>query len=129
MGRANPLYGRSVLVVEDEPLIALDVHRTLRAAGASVLAATSLNDALELISYAEISAAILDVRLHGDDCTYACRALAKRNIPFVFHTGYSAADLVKQWGRVPLITKPARPEGIVSAVTKLLAPDTALLRP
>jgi hypothetical protein len=29
MGSANPLLGRSVLIVEDEPLVALDLHDAL----------------------------------------------------------------------------------------------------
>ena len=39
MGSGNPLWGRSVLVLEDEPLIALELLDELRAAGASIIAA------------------------------------------------------------------------------------------
>jgi CheY-like chemotaxis protein len=46
MGSVNPLMDRSVLIVEDEPLIALDLHDALHEAGASILAATNVKDAL-----------------------------------------------------------------------------------
>jgi CheY-like chemotaxis protein len=42
MGRSTPLAGRLVLVVEDEPLIALDIVESFRAAGASVFTAQNL---------------------------------------------------------------------------------------
>jgi DNA-binding response OmpR family regulator len=45
MGRVNWLRGRSVLIVKDEPLIALELHDALDKAGASILAATSIKDA------------------------------------------------------------------------------------
>lgn len=54
MGSVNPLSGRSVLIVEDEPLIALELRDALRAAGASILAATNIKDALALILHARI---------------------------------------------------------------------------
>jgi PleD family two-component response regulator len=40
------LSGRSILVVEDEPLVALDLRETLERAGAYVFAATHLSHAL-----------------------------------------------------------------------------------
>src|SRR5262249_44486369 len=73
VGSVNPLFGRSVLIVEDEPLIALGVHNELRLAGASIIAATNIKDALELIAYAQICAAIVDVKLGGCDCSSVCR--------------------------------------------------------
>jgi DNA-binding response OmpR family regulator len=79
VGNGNPLRGRSVLVLEDEPLIALELLDELRAAGASVIAATNIKDALELIGYAQICAAIVDVNLDGDDCSSICAALTKRS--------------------------------------------------
>ena len=78
MGSVNPLLGRSVLIVEDEPLIALDLHDTLHKAGASILAAITIKEALELIARAQICAAIVDVSLGGHDCSSLCAALAKR---------------------------------------------------
>jgi len=36
LGSVDPLRGRLVLIVEDEPVIALDFHEVLRSAGASI---------------------------------------------------------------------------------------------
>ena len=78
MGSVNPRLGCSVLIVEDEPLIALELHDALHSAGASILGATTAKDALELIAYAQICAAIVDVKLGGNDCSSVCAALTIR---------------------------------------------------
>ena len=132
MGSVNPLRGRSVLIVEDEPLIALELHDALRIAGASILAATTIRDALELISYAQICAAIVDVDLGGDDCSSICRALAKRSIPFMFYTGYVRAAALSTWPDAPAISKPAASSTMIDVIVNLLplkAADRLTLKP
>ena len=57
------LKGKSVLIVEDEPLIALQTHAILNAAGASIIAATTAAEALDLIQRADIAGAVLDIQL------------------------------------------------------------------
>jgi CheY-like chemotaxis protein len=120
MGSVNPLFGRSVLIVEDEPLIALDLHDALHKAGASILAATTVNEALELIAYAQICAAIVDVSLGGDDCSSVCAALAKRSIPFMFYTGYSSGEALSAWSHAPAVSKPAPSSTMVDTIVQLL---------
>lgn len=124
VGSAHPLKGRSVLVVEDEPLIELDLHQALSSAGASVLAATSLKDALELIACADIAAAVLDVNLGSSDCLTACAALQRRGIPFMFYTGYTKAYVHDAWPDAPSIGKPANLDDVVRTVLTLIAHDT-----
>jgi CheY-like chemotaxis protein len=116
------LADRSVLLVEDEPLIALDVCEGLGAAGANVIAGRNVGDALRLIEQAEITAAIVDVRLGADDCSGACRALVSRQIPFVFYTAYSIAPALERWPDVAVVDKPANTREIVAAVAELVKP-------
>ena len=87
----GPLAGKTILIVEDEPLIALDLHAALRAAGAGLIAATTTLEALSLIRRNEISAAIVDVALGEGDSRDVCQALFHRSIPLVFHTGHRNA--------------------------------------
>ena len=81
-----PLSGEAILVVEDEPLVALDLRQTLESAGAYVFAATQLSHALQLAGHPDISAAVLDYRLGDGDCTPICTLLSERDIPFVFYS-------------------------------------------
>ena len=45
----RPLVGRSILIVEDEPLIALDIRRSFEAAGARVVVMRTLQTALAAV--------------------------------------------------------------------------------
>jgi len=120
MGSVNPLLGRSVLIVEDEPLIALELRDTLHKAGASIIAATTIKEALELIARAQICAAIVDVKIGGQDCSSVCTALSKRSIPFMFYTGYSNAPSLSQWPTAPAVGKPAAGTTLVDAIVQLV---------
>jgi DNA-binding response OmpR family regulator len=63
------LAGRSILVVEDEPLIRFDLTRRLQDAGATVLAASHLNNALDLADHPALAAGVLDFDLGSADTT------------------------------------------------------------
>ena len=119
--RISALVHQSILIVEDEPLVALDVHAVLSAAGASVISATSAAEAIELIAYAEIAAAIIDVHLGGEDAAEVCRKLEDRGIPFVFYTGRADVTFLgARWPDVVVLKKPATAELIVTTLTALL---------
>ena len=115
----GPLAGKTILIVEDEPLIALDLHAALRAAGAGLIAATTTLEALSLIRRNEISAAIVDVALGVGDSRDVCQALFDRSIPFVFHTGHRNAPLLKEWPQALVLDKPTRHEGVVVAIARI----------
>ena len=108
--RSRNLLGQSILIVEDEPLIALDVHETLGEAGASLLAATSLGEALDMLTYAHVTAAVLDMNLGGPDCSAMCIELHRRSIPFLFYTAEPKAEILCAWPSAPVVIKPERPE-------------------
>lgn len=118
--RSRTLLGCSILIVEDEPLIALDVHSALSAVGASVIAATDLADAERLARRAEISAGVLDINFGGRDCCAVCDVLSHRRVPFLFLTGFQPAPIMMSWPQAPVINKPASHEQIVAAVAAIL---------
>jgi DNA-binding response OmpR family regulator len=117
----GPLSGRTVLIVEDEPLIALDLHAALRATGADLIAATRSAEALALIRRNDIHAAIVDVALGGEDCLAVCQALFHRRVPFLFYTGHGDATALNAWPEAPLLLKPARHDDVVATVIRLTA--------
>jgi CheY-like chemotaxis protein len=112
------LSGHSILVVEDEPLIALDLRETLASAGACVFAASKLSHALQLAGHPDLSAAVLDYRLGDDDSAAICSALEQLGIPFVFYSGYD--DMQQLWPHAMRVPKPAAGSRIVEAVTGAL---------
>jgi DNA-binding response OmpR family regulator len=70
-----------VLVVEDEPLVALHVQDFLTGAEARVLLAHELLTARVHARHPELSAAVLDHGLKTDDTSEICTILKERDIP------------------------------------------------
>ena len=116
----HALAGRSILVVEDEPVIALQLETQLNAAGARVYSAGRLRDALYMAEHPALSAAVLDFRLGADNSSAVCRRLADLGIPFVFYTGFSDADSFRPWPDAPVVPKPVEGRVLIDAVARLL---------
>jgi CheY-like chemotaxis protein len=116
----HALAGRSILVVEDEPVIALQLETQLNAAGARVYSAGRLRHALYMAEHPALSAAVLDFRLGGDDSAAVCRRLADLGIPFMFYTGFSDADTFRHWPEAPVVSKPVESRVLIDAVAGLL---------
>ena len=115
------LKGHSILVVEDEPMIVLDIVQGLQSAGARVLTAHSLEDGLQLATQSELSAAVLDFGLSDGEGTAPCQCLKQRGVPFIIHTGYTPPP--DACGSGIVITKPASAEQLVAAIQGLLSSD------
>jgi DNA-binding NtrC family response regulator len=113
------LRAKSILIVEDEPLIALELHAALRAAGASLMAATDATEALRIIRRNDVSAAVVDVSLGNEDCLAVCQALFYRSVPFLFYTGHRDAAILSAWPEAPVYLKPARSEDIIACLADL----------
>jgi CheY-like chemotaxis protein len=116
VGRSR-LDGCVVLVVEDEPLVSLDVVEMLTTEGAQVVCANTARQAIQSIERFKIKAAVLDINLGSHDCTAICQYLWDRKIPFLFHTGYSAP--LDGWASVPVVHKPAARDKLTEAVERL----------
>ena len=114
------LAGRSILIVEDEPLIALEVHAAFNAAGARVVSAANRKEALRMISLPGLSAAVVDMNLGENDCSDVCKRLSDSGIPFVFYTGDARADILQKWPDAPILTKLADKQRMVEVVAGVL---------
>lgn len=85
-GRAS-LSGKTILVVEDEVLIAMDINESLEEAGARVIYGRNLRQGLERVEQ-PIDVALLDVSLgHSETCLPIVERLRARGVPFVLHSG------------------------------------------
>jgi len=112
------LAGRTILVVEDESLIAREVAQALESAGANAITARGVADAERIIAGQELSAAVLDFWLGvGVDCLPICALLSECGVPFLLYTSYT---LLEGAPNAPVVGKPAPPQRIVDAVTDLL---------
>jgi CheY-like chemotaxis protein len=96
------------LIVEDDPIIALDFEDTLLGFGVkTVRTAASVARALDLIEQRLPEFALLDVGLIREKSFAVAERLTALNIPFVFVTGYgSDARLPAAFANQPRLPKP-----------------------
>ena len=114
------LAGCTVLVVEDEPLVALDIADAFKAAGAQVIISRTLQDALHQAATANLSAAVIDHALHdGVTTSDVCAQLKERDIPFIVYSGFSKLEGACAEGK--LVHKPASPEMLLATLQGVLA--------
>lgn len=111
------IAGLHILLVEDEPIIAMALAEDIEAEGAHVIGpADRVERALDLIDIRWPDAAILDIALRSEPCFPVADALLARNTPFVFTSGYDAALIPPAYRKVPVITKPASPAEVIAAL-------------
>ena len=98
----------SVLVVEDEALVALNLEDMLSDLGHSVAgAAMRIEQALAMIEAGcAADVAILDVNLAGKPVFPVAERLADLGIPLVFATGYGRSGLPPEWQSRQVLQKP-----------------------
>jgi CheY-like chemotaxis protein len=108
------LFGKRILIAEDEYLIALALASEVAASGARVVGPVGgVDAALNIINTVDLDGAILDIDLKGQPTFLVTDALAARHIPFVFGTGYiRACDAPARHAQVPCLQKPFAP-GVV----------------
>jgi CheY-like chemotaxis protein len=97
-----------VLIVEDDPIIALDFEDTLLGFGVkTVRTARSVAGALQMIAERQPNFALLDVGLVREKSFAIAERLDVLNIPFVFVTGYGAdVRLPAAFADKPRLPKP-----------------------
>ena len=88
MLKRNP----SILVVEDEPLIVMDITQQFEATGAALTTTNTLHHALILAEHDGLSGAILDHALGDGDSSLLCARLTERGIPYLIYSGHATVE-------------------------------------
>lgn len=98
----------TVLLVEDNVIIALDAEHMLRQIGvADIVVAGGVTSALTALDRQRIDFAVLDINLGDETSVPVAEELLDRGIPFAFASGYGDPNLLSETLRdAPLITKP-----------------------
>jgi DNA-binding response OmpR family regulator len=112
----------SVLILEDEYLLATALADLVAAAGYSVVGpAASAARAQALMNEDGIDAALLDIRLGDDERSFELAArLQALRIPFAFVTAYSPSLFPLAFTQVPCLVKPPTGEGVAALLHRLL---------
>lgn len=105
--------GLRVLLVEDEIMVALLLEDMLAELGHEVIGPVArLDEALEMAQGQALDVALLDVNLNGKEIYPVAEALAAREIPFVFVTGYGRRALRAPYHDRPILQKPFRRDAL-----------------
>lgn len=117
------LTGRTILIVENDSAIALDLRSALFAAGANPVGpANSVASAFALLADHAVDAAILDIRLHKDELVFpVADTLQALRVPYVFASGRSTALMPLRHGDRPFFDKPFQAREIIDALAEMLA--------
>jgi CheY-like chemotaxis protein len=109
---------RSILIVEDEPLIAMMLEDFLESLGHEVVGTCdTLDGALARVAEGGFDVAILDVQLKGGEPAWpVADRLAAAGTPFVLATGGHVAPPPGPYADAPLLAKPYTIDAIEPAL-------------
>jgi PAS domain S-box-containing protein len=111
-----------ILIVEDEPLVGMEIADALEQAGFTVLGpVTSNQDAFELLAAQGCEGAVLDVNLGRETSETLALKFAADGVPFVTLTGYAQDQVPAVFNTAPLLTKPIVTEVLVAELAGRLA--------
>jgi CheY-like chemotaxis protein len=109
-----------ILVVDDEPIIAVTIAEWLDDLGHVVVGpAADVPNALRLAEQ-PLDAAILDISLGRETTRAVALRLAERGVPFAVATGHDAASIDPVFAQRPLLPKPFGFEMFRQVVDRLL---------
>lgn len=109
-----------ILLVEDEMLVAMLLEDMLCEAGHTIVGPMArIGQAVEAARSGAIDLAILDVNVGGEEVYPVAEALAARDIPFAFATGYGAHGLREPWQERPTLQKPFHRSDLFHMVAQL----------
>jgi PAS domain S-box-containing protein len=117
-----------ILVIEDEPLLAMDMAAMLGDAGFEAIGpASTLEEAMRVAAKREFDGVLLDANLGGKPVDELASLLTRANVPFAFVTGYGREGLPQAFASAPMLSKPFSAAAFIKIVRDLISPDKAAL--
>lgn len=109
-----------ILIVEDEPIIAMSLAMEIEFLNGVVVGPTStVAQALNIVRATTIGGAILDGNLADRTITPVAIYLWERQIPFVLHSAKDIpSELASAISGVPVVPKPADPAAVIAELWK-----------
>jgi PAS domain S-box-containing protein len=124
------LTGKRVLLIEDEPLVAMDIEASLRATGCDIIGpAGNIGEAKRLIDESDYDIALLDANLAGHPVDEIAALLSSSSCPFAFVTGYGREALPAGFRDALLVPKPFSHDQLLTIVKLLLHGGSDLVQP
>ncbi|WP_338240380.1 response regulator [Aurantiacibacter hainanensis] len=112
----------SILLLEDEPLILMDLEFAAEDQGCTPFCASGVAKAMAHLEGRDIDVAVLDVTLKGKEtCVPVAEELDRRRIPYLLHSGdlNRADETVRNLGATH-VPKPADASLVIETAINLL---------
>jgi DNA-binding response OmpR family regulator len=121
--------GATILVAEEEAIVAADIADWLRDEGARVVVSTNLRDSLAKADLPDITVGIVDHRFGQQTSQQVCAKLDGRGVPFIIYTAFN--DIPTRCRHGVIVRKPTRPETLLHTLVGILRKSVNLchLRP
>nr|WP_272873183.1 response regulator [Sphingomonas arenae] len=114
--------GRNILVVEDEPLIAMMLEDFLETLGHRIHASCdNVSAALGACESGGFDVAILDVNLKGEAVWPVAKRLQEKGVPFVIASGGHVEPPPAEFASVPMLEKPYTIDRITPVLERVTA--------
>jgi CheY-like chemotaxis protein len=119
------LAGKTVLVVEDESLVAMLIECLLEECECGIIGPCgTVAKALEAAQSETFDLAVLDVNLRGEMVYPVADVLAERHIPFLFLSGYGEGAIPPGHGTWKVCAKPFKGNDLIQMLSAALASET-----
>jgi CheY-like chemotaxis protein len=114
--------GLRILLIEDEPIVAVLAEDLLDAIGCVVVAtAATVAEAQAAIAAQSFDIAMVDIHLGKEDGLVAADTLKARHIPYLVTTGYDTRHSTHAHAAAPVLTKPYGLADLESALLRCVA--------
>jgi sulfite reductase subunit B len=119
------MVGRSVLVVDDEPIVRESIRDWLKDAGYQVATAESGEEALEMVEKQDFSVMVLDIRLPGKTGITVLKEVKSQRpwIKSIIITAYPSAETTseaRKLGAIDYLIKPVVPDDLERLIRETL---------
>jgi CheY-like chemotaxis protein len=115
---------KTVLIVEDEPLIAMTIEDLIREMELIPYTAVSLDEALSIVEAGGVRLAILDYSVVGGSTEPVAKALKERDVPFILSSGSQIPQDAAPFEGAPCLLKPYAEEALRQAMQALMTPSS-----
>jgi two-component SAPR family response regulator len=118
-GMTERLRGLSILIVEDEFFIAMQVANAIKCCGGSVVGPVAdLEKARDLVERETVDGVILDLKLNGETSLPFADELMSRGTPVILATGYAQSHIPQRYCDLPRLMKPVRDAALVRLIER-----------
>lgn len=113
--------GKRVLVLEDEPIIAVLLEELIEAAGGQAECLSTLAAVQQALDRGTPDMAILDINIHNENSYAIAERLQLLGVPLIFASGYGSNGRPANMAEVPVVTKPYGLDELEQALAEAIA--------